>query len=64
MNGRLNIKRRQANFLAIPNGMQEAHLPPLSQLRLIFKQDKFYFLCSSECVLSSCEGRLQTGRSG
>ena len=44
----LNIKRRQANFLAIPNGMQEARLPPLSQLRRIFKQNKFYFLCSSE----------------
>ena len=26
----LNIKRRQANFLAIPNGMQEAHLPPFT----------------------------------
>lgn len=48
MNYRLNIKRRQANFLAIPNGMQEAHLPPLSQLRRIFKQNKFYFLCSLE----------------
>ena len=40
-NCRLNIKRRQANFLAIPNGMQEAHLPPLGQLRRIFKKNLF-----------------------